>query len=556
MGDSHDGKAYRFHDQDGILPMDQNDFFGQPALPVASYHFWGAPGYHPQNSSNNSNVANGQVQDGDYMQRGFYGSASSHLPGLMSTTTGPRPSINDMTLGLSSAQHLNHQFSLHAPDMSLGFNGQAATQSPGQCCHITQQYELQQYSHPPFQQIPIKTQQQDDDCISVGSSTTDCDSNCGLADPCTDESCAGRDDACTDRHCPEKDCPDTNCPEKMPSEVVVAAATLTAFGVEPPQQQRHDTSYQGEPRLRCNTVYPWLTQNIGIGGHELLPPSQQPHFDGMLDMATFTPLDLVKHIGVAHNDGASSNCMGPCPIENPQVFQHFQHCPFPVTFDFQLDSFSDILNPFSLNSFNNDGSVNFPSQSQAQFHGCGAEFSNPEALVEHFNTQHRHALENVLAQSNACSGSAAPQLSARTFSSPSSKAVGPSPPSATHSPHVSFPPTPLSLSQDISNTSKPSSHHSRSSTVSQTGPGNENEPQPCLWCSPETGERCGQVFRDSEALFAHVNSEHIQKLEKGHRGFLCNWENCKRRGDGKEGFPQRSKIERHMHTHIGRKYPQ
>lgn len=297
-----------------------------------------------------------------------------------------------------------------------------------------------------------------------------------------------------------------------------------------------------------------LLRAIGIGSHDISPPSQQPFFDGMFNMTTVTPLDIVKHIGEAHsNNPASSNCIGPCPITNPQVFQHFQHCPFPDTFDFQLDSFSDLFNPFLPNSFNNDGSINFPSQTQSHFHGCGAEISNPEALVEHFNTQHRHVLENVLAQSNAYCGSAASQLPATTLSSPLSKGLGPTPSSATHSPHVSFPLTPLSLSQDTSNHSKPPSHHSRSSTISQAGTGNDNEPQPCLWCSPETGERCGQVFADSEALFAHVNSEHIQKLEKGLHGFLCSWENCKRRGDGKEGFPQRSKIERHMHTHIGRK---
>jgi hypothetical protein len=245
--------------------------------------------------------------------------------------------------------------------------------------------------------------------------------------------------------------------------------------------------------------------------------------------------------------------MRPCPIDNPQVFQHFQHCPFPDSFDFQLDSFSDVFNPFSLNSFNNDGSVNFPSQSHIEFHGCGAEISNVEALVEHFNTQHRHVLENVLAQGNGYSGSPAAPLPTRTISSSSSNALEPSLSSATHSPQVSFPPTPMSLSQEISKPSKPSDRHSRSSTVSQAGTGNEYEQQRCVWCSPETGERCGQTFPDSEALFTHVNMEHIQKLEKGTHGFLCYWENCKRRGDGKEGFPQRSKIERHMHTHIGRK---
>ncbi|OIW35167.1 hypothetical protein CONLIGDRAFT_665807 [Coniochaeta ligniaria NRRL 30616] len=291
-----------------------------------------------------------------------------------------------------------------------------------------------------------------------------------------------------------------------------------------------------------------------MGGQEV-SSSQQAFFDGMFGMVPFKPFDIVKHIGVAHNDPVSSNCMRPCPIDNPQVFQYFQHCPLPNSnsFDFQVDSYSDIdNNPFLMNSFNDDGSINFLAHNHLEFEGCGADISNPEALVEHFNTQHRHMFENVLAHGDAYGGSALPQMPPRTLSSSSSNTLEPSLSSTTHSPQVPFPPTPLSLCHEVSQPSKQSGHHSRSSTVSQVGTCNEYEQQ-CFWCSSETGERCGQIFQDSEALFAHVNAEHIQKLEKGAHGFMCHWENCKRRGDGKEGFPQRSKIERHMHTHIGRK---
>lgn len=249
MGDLHGGKGYRFHGQDEALATDHNGFFGQPVLSIPSYHLWDTPGYHSQDSPNSSNIVNAPVQDGSYMQRGFYGSAASHVPGLMSSTTPARHNIDDMNFGLTSVQQSNDQFGLQAPEMNFNFNEQAAAQTPGEYGHIASQYDLGQFSHQPFHQIPTKTQEHDDDCESVGTCTTDCDSNCDLADPCTDESCAGRDDACTDRHCPEKDCPDTNCPEKMPSEVVVAAATLAAFGGDPPQQRRHDTTYQGEPRL-------------------------------------------------------------------------------------------------------------------------------------------------------------------------------------------------------------------------------------------------------------------------------------------------------------------
>jgi hypothetical protein len=246
MGDSHNGNGDRFHHEGDIVPLDHNSFFGHPDLSLASYNFWDTPGYH---SHNGSNIANGPVQDGNYLQRGFYGSGTSQLQGFMPTTTQSRHSINDMNLGFSSVQQSIHQFGLQSPEMSYDFNGEAASQTTGQYGYIPSQYELQQSSHPPFPQAAVETQEQDNDCESVGSATTDCDSNCDLADPCTDESCAGRDDACTDRHCPEKDCPDTNCPDKMPSEVVVAAATLAAFGVEPPQQHGHEPTHQGKPLL-------------------------------------------------------------------------------------------------------------------------------------------------------------------------------------------------------------------------------------------------------------------------------------------------------------------
>lgn len=272
-------------------------------------------------------------------------------------------------------------------------------------------------------------------------------------------------------------------------------------------------------------------------------------------MATLNPMDIVKHIGMAHNDPASSNCMGPCVLNNPDIFQQFQHCPLPNAFSFGVDSQFDFDDSFSMNNFSNDGHghVHFPSHGGVVFEECGARIPDSAALVEHFNTQHRHLFQNVLAQGNGYGSPVLPVLSTPTSSSSPSNPLQQSFPSTKQSPaRGTYPPTPLSLCQDSSNQTTASAHHSRSSTVSQTGTGNEWDLQ-CLWCAKGTGEACGQIFANSEALFAHVNAEHIQKLEKGPHGFMCSWENCRRRCDGKEGFPQRSKIERHMHTHIGRK---
>ncbi|KAB5536441.1 hypothetical protein GE09DRAFT_327874 [Coniochaeta sp. 2T2.1] len=529
MGDSHNDRRDRFHGPDGIVP---NGFFDHPGF----YGF-----VHQQEDMNlqsqyGTGGANGQVQDDQYLQRGFYSTGPSHLQGSMAPPPRSRQGLSNMNLNY---QHPMQTFGLQLPDMSFAQSGQTRSHVAGQygnMGNIPIHYGHHQGYQQPYQQIGMGVQARDDDDESVFSATTDCDSNCGLADPCTEEECADREDACTDRLCPEKDCPDTNCPEKMPSEVVVAAATLAAFGggLEPaPHQANYGISRRG-------------THAQGLAS------SQQDFFDGFGLDASFNAFDVVKHIGTAHVDDASSNCTGPCPIDNPQIFQHFQHCPFPNSFDFDFANSFDLNNPFLMNNnLSNQGPFNFSFPSHE---GCGAEISDPEALVEHFNTQHRHALENVLAQGNAYGGSGVPQLtSSRTSSSTSSNALERSLSSATHSPQQgSFPPTPLSLCHDVSGPTKSSGHQSRASTVSQPGTSEWDKPQ-CLWCNPVTGQRCGQVFSNSEALFAHVNGEHIQKLEKGASGFLCHWENCKRRGDGKEGFPQRSKIERHMITHIGRK---
>jgi hypothetical protein len=223
--------------------MDQGDFFGQSELSLASYNNgWDSPACH---SHNGLNIGSGPLHDDTFSQRGFYNPAASHLQGLLPGNTQSRPSFSHMSLGYPSVQQPNQPFNLQGSEMSFSFNDQAAlSQITGQYGYAATQY--QQYPQHQFQEIPLKKQGQDDDNESVGSATTDCDSNCGLADPCTDESCASREDACTDKHCPEKDCPDTNCPEKMPSEVVVAAATLAAFGVGPSHQQSHVLGHQGK----------------------------------------------------------------------------------------------------------------------------------------------------------------------------------------------------------------------------------------------------------------------------------------------------------------------
>jgi hypothetical protein len=76
----------------------------------------------------------------------------------------------------------------------------------------------------------------------------------------------------------------------------------------------------------------------------------------------------------------------------------------------------------------------------------------------------------------------------------------------------------------------------------------------CLWRAAPGSPICGKTFHDPTVLYEHVVSVHIKTLAKGANGFRCGWEHCPRESDGKDGFPQRSKIERHMQTHIGREF--
>lgn len=89
------------------------------------------------------------------------------------------------------------------------------------------------------------------------------------------------------------------------------------------------------------------------------------------------------------------------------------------------------------------------------------------------------------------------------------------------------------------------------STLVTLQPGDEFK---CFWCETAESVPCGLEFGNAEELHKHVVSDHVRTLPKGPNGFCCGWEKCRRGQDGKPGFPQRSKIERHMQTHTGSKY--
>ncbi|KAL1882732.1 hypothetical protein VTK73DRAFT_1252 [Phialemonium thermophilum] len=361
----------------------------------------------------------------------------------------------------------------------------------------------------------------DEDSLSLAPSTTTCDSACRLDNRCTGIACANTEDACTDRNCP-----DTT--GRVPSEVAKAAAALTSIGGGPPAQQQD--------------------------------PFQIPSSVGMLPMGLPTPHSefghnhpplflpdrlkgITSHLLWAHSDPSSSSCTRPCPIDDPHVFGH---CQFPYSL---MPEYSHMPDAMSLYSYD----LVHPSfRPGVGLEECGAEIMSPDEFIQHFNTQHRHELESAMLldfTNDQRLPSTAPSVGS------SGNFFDTSLVSPTSSLKELSPLTPLSTPHETGEGDAACTRHQRSSSNTSLsdkhiGAGSENR---CLWCDEVGSEVCGLCFSTPSELFSHVNSAHIKHLTKGPKGFRCGWENCRREDDGKDGFPQRSKIERHMQTHIEHK---
>lgn len=76
----------------------------------------------------------------------------------------------------------------------------------------------------------------------------------------------------------------------------------------------------------------------------------------------------------------------------------------------------------------------------------------------------------------------------------------------------------------------------------------------CLWMSHGDGDAegarpCMQSFDSAAELHEHIKKDHTSQLQ---RSYSCRWSGCVR-FDNVNDFKQRSKLERHMVTHSGRK---
>ena len=248
MGDSHNGKGDGFH-QGGNVPLDHSSIYDQHLFLASSYNFMDPRPVPDAQSQYGPELSNNAVQHDSYQQRGFYGSGPNHFHGGQPPSANSRHSIHGVDFGYSPVEQSIQQFhSLQAPELSFGFNGHVSSPHAGEYDFMSLPYDQQHSSHQLFDQT-VTAPDQDEDNQSVGSVTTDCDSQCDLEDACTGEECASEEDACKDKECPGAVCTGTDCPEKMAPDVVSAAATLATFAVEPPQQQSYNTSQPGKSRL-------------------------------------------------------------------------------------------------------------------------------------------------------------------------------------------------------------------------------------------------------------------------------------------------------------------
>ncbi|KAK4144701.1 uncharacterized protein C8A04DRAFT_36465 [Dichotomopilus funicola] len=373
----------------------------------------------------------------------------------------------------------------------------------------------------------------DEDCRSRADSC--CDSECTMTDKCTDVACADTEDACTDQTCPER--PAVSLPT---SEVVSGAAALISINHAPDGSpaDHFDLQQRVMDDLDFSLSNPTSQQPF------MLPPDILP---GQLG-------SLTSHLLVAHGDTASSShCTEPCPLDDPEIYQY---CHMPLL--------NHTVNPFG--QFNPVGA---DFQMNRGFVECGAEIHDAESFLAHFNAQHRQYFTSNTPTHFRPSvpPGPIPSPSQQQQIMPSTEVISsPTTPLDTsdsgRSSGTPSPFTPLSNSIDMTDAAaaaKPDPPlHLRGTSISSSSAGhsldpNAEEEHRCLWREEGCSAICGLLFADAEELFKHASETHIKHAQKGAQGFRCGWDDCPRAEAGAAGFPQRSKIERHMQTHIGHK---
>lgn len=260
---------------------------------------------------------------------------------------------------------------------------------------------------------------------------------------------------------------------------------------------------------------------------------------------------VANHLLIAHDDSNLQPCTTPCPLGDPSIYTQ---CHMPVFNN------TDAFNQFNLQQMNQLNQINQRNQLNQMLQECGAQYHDPEAYAAHFFSHHKVQFANMPPPPSTRPGQMRGFqnhniISARETMSPPEPALDTSDTTASLG-------TPSPLTPTSTNVEMTDVKHSRSLSIVTSTDDDDNvkmetEEHRCLWREEGASEICGFVFDDAEALFRHASNCHIKHAQKrpGDQGFRCGWDDCPRSAPGASGFPQRSKIERHMQTHIGRKIP-
>ncbi|KAK3693850.1 hypothetical protein B0T22DRAFT_53353 [Podospora appendiculata] len=380
------------------------------------------------------------------------------------------------------------------------------------------------YQHWFGHQTPSGIHGSEEDCLSMDDHSMGgdscCDSQCTMMGKCTNVACANKEDACTDQSCPSR-------PDAVPSEIADGAAALIMINHAPEPQQH---SFDMRP--------PVMSALDFTLAHSSSAPQQTSI--SPLDLLPNSVGNITSHLLAAHRDLDSSDCIRPCPLDDPH---NYPNCHMPIIYE-----------PFQFTQYESVGSHLQISQ---ELPVCGAEIRDPEAFLAHFNAQHRPFFVGNPQPPSASSGTL------------SDDAVLPSTENISQSPVTPFdtsdsgasintpsPLTPLSQGQELPDTKARSPSPARSTSVESSSSDpliGSDHGHTCLWREDGSSDICGEVFTDPGELFTHTVNNHIRCATKGTEGFRCAWKDCPRSEAGAPGFPQRSKIERHMQTHIGHK---
>jgi hypothetical protein len=251
---------------------------------------------------------------------------------------------------------------------------------------------------------------------------------------------------------------------------------------------------------------------------------------------------LSSHIVNVHSDRSLSNCGQQCPIQYPGLHTF---CPLPKEDGMPAVGYG-YPGPYNLYGNGENLSANFTP--------CGANTLNGTGFLNHFYTMH---YPNQFEPVRPSQDSGSISLSASPFGPPK-EIQDRSPPFLDFDNQIkqSSPVTPFSSREPESVEITTRRHDSAvelstgASSPESTTSGPEGDGI-CSWRDPDSKDRCGRHFADEKELHEHVLKSHIRNLEKGDQGYICCWQDCKRSCGEKPGFSQRSKIERHMQTHVG-----